>query len=33
MIPQKNLVFYPEYITAPRMYPVKFYDWSGQIIP
>lgn len=32
-IPTKNLTFYPEYITAPRTYPVKFYDWEGKIIP
>ena len=32
-IPTKNLTFYPEYIDAPRTYPVKFYDWDSKIIP
>lgn len=31
--PDKDLVFYPEYIESPRMYSVSFYDWDGNVIP
>ena len=33
VFPDKDLVFYPEYIESPRMYSVSFYDWDGNVIP
>ena len=32
-VPLTSMTFYPEWITAPRKYPVRFYDWEGKIIP
>ena len=32
-IPRSSLTFYPDYRTEPRKYAVKFYDWTGAIIP
>jgi hypothetical protein len=30
--PTSNMTFYPEYVTNPRFYPVRFYDWNGNIV-
>ncbi len=31
-IPTSDMVFYPEYISAVRQYPVTFRDWDGTLI-